>query len=414
MTKEEIKTLVRDRLSTRRIILFVSGESVEAFYQEHKDVWSISHCVSNIPGECGEGAFLGELDVRKYRREDLEENDYIVVCDSLAFQEIELQLAEEGLRMYDDFIESSIARVIWQNKKIALFYGQCILRDIYKCLVRVPAFEKEYASVFTQTMKDQLIVINRLLYHIKDVCDLYVYTPKILDRDSAYSLSPEQLPPECKIISVSNLTFSVYWPQINEDNAKYNPFYLHPYHADRDMVFYHTLYRREDCNINRMLLEGKTVREIVDCLSSDGFYSEKQVKKNARIAFKLIDAAEYGTDVNIMDDLQENYRRIMLYQNFAHPNKQVLWEYTRRLLKAIDTTADEVDLLEARSPMHIHEGGDVPIYPSVAKALGLEFADASTKYEIMTGNGLVPMTFREYTEHLAEYTQKTMEMIGMW
>lgn len=413
MTKEQIKALVREKLSTKRIILFGAGIIAEEFYEEHKDMLNISHCVSNYEKEWGEGFFLGKLDVKKYRREEIGENDYIVACGPFAFRTIELQLKAEGLKMYVDYIESKIATAIYANKKIALFYGQCILRDIHQCIVQVPAFTKEYISVFTQTTKGQAVVNNRLLYYLKDICDVYVYTPKILDRDSAYSLSKHDLPDECKIVSVSNLVMPLYWPEIDGKLDGYNEYYIYSYNSRRDSEFYHTLYRKSDLNINKMVSEGKTTREIVECLTLEEFYSEKQVKRNTNTTLKMIDIAEKDVDVKIADYIRNNYKKIMLFQNYIHPNKCIIWEYVRRILNVLGVSIEEINCLENESPLHIHQGGDVPIYPSVAKYMELEFVNEKTQYEIITGNGLVYMTFAEYTEHYVEYTRKAIEIMQM-
>ena len=242
MTKEQIKSIIRDKMASKRIILFGAGVVAEEFYEEYKDELNISHCVSNMKSEWGEKALLGEIDVCKYRKEDITQNDYLIVCGPFAFRTIELQLYADGLKMYENFVESSIAKAVFSGKKIALFYGQCVLRDIYKCIVQVPAFTEEYSSVFTQTNKGQSVVINRLLYHMKDICDLYVYTPKVLDRDSVYSLGKNDFNDECKVISLSNIVVSLYWPEIEMDSSIYNEWYLHPYNSPRDLDFYHTLY----------------------------------------------------------------------------------------------------------------------------------------------------------------------------
>lgn len=414
MKKNQIKTLVQRKLSSKRIILFGAGEIAEKFYLEYKDKLKIAHCVSNYEKEWGKAAFLGELDVKRFRKEELEKDDYIVVCGPIAFRTIELQLINEGLQLYEDFVESNIASAVYIGKKIALFYGQCILRDIYKCVIQVDAFSKEYTSVYTQTAKGQAVVINRLLYHLKDICDLYVYTPKLLDHDSAYSLSMEELPDDCKVVSVSNLVVSLYWPQVETKIDVYNKLYLHPYNAERNLDFYHTLYRREDININKMVMEGKEAEQIAEILSKDDFYTEEQVNKNFKVALKLVDIAEKSVHVKIADFIRENYQKTMLYQNAFHPNKCIIWEYVRRLLHEIEVPCDEIEDLEEKSPLHIHQSGDVPIYPSVAKHLHLDFINEDTKYEILTGNGITYMTFKEYTEHFATYTRKTIEIMKMW
>lgn len=412
--KNKIKCLVRERLSSRRIILFGAGVIAEEFYEQYGAALNISHCVSNLQKEWGEAAFMGKLDVRKYVGAEIGENDYIIVCGPLAFRHIELQLNAGNMRMYEDYVESHIAGAVMEDKKIALFYGQCILRDIYQCLMQVPAFNEEYVSVFTQTAKNQAIVINRLLYYMKDISDLYVYTPKVLDLDSIYSLSPEELPPDCQVVSVSNLEVSLYWPQIDTKLDRINDWYLHPYHSERSLDFYHTSYRHEDCNIIRMIQEGKTVREVVDILSSEDFYTEKEVLRNRKISLKLVDIAEINVDIKILDFIRDNHQKEMLYQNFIHPNKAIIWEYVSRLLSKIGVSTYEVEKLKEDSPTHIHQGGDVPIYPSVARHLKLEFIREDTQYEIMTGNGIEYMDFREYTEHFAEYTRKVMEIFRMW
>ncbi len=412
--KEKIKVQVREKLSKGRIILFGAGEVAVEFYEEFKGCLNISHCVSNMKKEWGEGAFLDVLDIRQYRKQDLEENDYIIVCGPFAFRSIELQLQSDGLQMYEHFVVSDIAAAIWQNKKIALFYGQCVLRDIYHCMMQVEAFNKEYAAIYTQTAKDQAIVINRVLYYSKEICDLYIYTPKFLDRDSIYSLNREQLPEDCKILSVSNLAVPIYWPQVNKNREEINDLYLHPYNAIRDMIFYHTMFREEDCNINRMVREGKRTSEIVNALSSSDFYSEKQIKRNTNVVLKSIEIAEKGITIGIKDYILNNYCKEKIYQNHIHANKRVIWEYVRRILNEINISSEKLELLIEQSPEYIHHGGDMPIYPSVAQSLNLEFVEEDTTYEVIIGNGIVEMSFEEYIFYYVEYTRKALEIVNMW
>jgi len=414
MTKEQIKTLVRDKLSTKRIILFGAGVVAEEFYEAHKHKLNISHCVSNYESEWGKGNFLGILDVKKYNRSEISKDDYIIVCGPIAFRTIELQLVSEGFSIYEHFVESNIATAIFEYKRIVLFYGQCVLRDMYQCIVKVPEFREKYASIYTQATTKQAIVTNRVLYYAKDICDIYIYSPKVLDLGSIYFLFPEDLPKDCKMISVSNLSVLVYWPQIDPRREAYNPWYIHPYKSKRDLDFYHTIYRREDMPINQMILDEKSAHKIIETVSSYDFYTEQQVEKHFAKAMKLVNAAEKNYNITIGDYIRENYKRIKLYQNSFHPNKCIIWEYNKRLLKELNIKCANIDELVDNSPEHIHQGGDVPIYPSVAYRLGLEFVDEKTKYEVMIGNRVEYMTFREYVEHYVEYTRRAMEIMQMW
>lgn len=413
MTKEEIKALVRENLQSKRIILFGAGVIAEEFYQEHKECLRISHCVSNLPKEWGEGAFLGELDVRQYKQEEVQEDDYIVVCGPLAFRIIELQLEAVGLKMYEHYIESKLATAILENKKIAVFYGQCIMRDIYHCIIQIPAFQEVYTSIFTQVVHEQAIIINRLLYYAKNICDLYVYTPKILDRDSIYAISKEEFSPDCIVMSVSNLMVFLYWPQVSPILRKPNEYYLYPYDIKRDEVFGHTLYQRGDLNINKMVLQGVPTKKIVDQLSNEDFYSEKQIWRHKEIFFKSVGMAEKAVDITILDYLEDNYTKVPLYQNFAHPHNCIIWEYVKRLLLMLGLSIEGWEDLKEELDDVAHRGGEVPIYPSTAKHLKLEFINEQTRYEVIVGNGVELMTFREYIEHYAEYTRKAVEIIQM-
>ncbi len=413
MTKEQIKALVREKLQSKRIILFGAGVIAEEFYQEHKECLRISHCVSNLQKEWGERAFLGELDVKQYKQEELEEGDYLVVCGPLAFRTIELQLEADGLKIYEHYIESKLASAIWQNKKIAVFYGECIMRDIYRCIIRVPVFQNVYTSIFTQVIREQAVITNRLLYYAKDVCDLYIYTPKLLDRDSIYAVHKEELPPDCIVVSVSNLVMILYWPQVSYVLRQTNENYLYPYDIKRDEIFGHILYRRGDLNINAMVLQGLSTKEIVDRLSDEDFYSEKQIWRHKEIFFKSVGMAEKAVDITILDYLKDNYSTISLYQNFAHPNNCVIWEYVRRLLIRLGFSIEGWDDLKEKLNDAAHRGGEVPIYPSTAKHLKLNFINEQTRYEVIVGNGIEQMTFRECIEHYAEYTRKAVEIIKM-
>lgn len=412
--KEEIKNIVCDCLATKRIILFGVGSVAEEFYKKYKDKFNIAYCVSNRKKEWGNGKFLGILDIKKYQKEDIKETDYIVVCGAYAFRAIDLQLRDDGMQVYYQYVDSVMADVIFQRKKIALFYGQCILRDIYQSVIQVPEFNEEYASAFTQVRKKSAIINNRVVYYLKDICDLYVYTTKILDRDTIYSLKRSDLPNNCKVVSVSNLIVPIYWPQIDIRLQEYNQYYIHSYNADRNLDFYHTLYRRSDVNINKMVSEGISTKSIVQRLSSEDFYSFDQVNRNIKNTIRMIDIAERGVDVTILDALCEKYKSDMLYQNFTHPNKYIVWEYVRRLLSVIGIESRQIDRLEQESPMHTHQSGDVPIYPSVAKHMNLEFSVDDKRYQILTGKGVVDMTFEESIEYYAEYTKKAMEIMQMW
>lgn len=411
--KEELKNTIRNNLK-KRIILFGVGIVAIEFYKKYKDKLNISHCVSNYKREWGKNAFLNTLDVVEYKKENIGKDDYIIVCGPYAFNAIELQLQMDGFKAYSNFIESGMASVMCSNKKVALFYGNCILRDIYILLQDYKPFADEYVSTFSQLVRRQAVVANRVLMYMKDICDLYIYSQKILDRDAIFSLKREELPDDCQCISVSNISLPLYWPQSASDPDEHNPYYLHSIGLKRDLQFYHTIFRNEDYGISRLVLDGYSTNDVVKILSSDDYYTEKQVVRNKDYSMKLTQMAEKGTDIGILDYVQENYQKELLYQNSKHPSKPILWNYIYKLMNKIGVSLDEYEVYKSRAPLTVHDGGDVPIYPSVAKYLRLEFIDEDTKYNILTEEGSFSMVFPEYVEYVADYTRKTLELMKLW
>lgn len=414
MEKEQIKSSILNKLKTKKIVLFGGGITAQNFYIEYKNNINIIKCVSNISKEWGEGNLCGEIDITKFDMSIIDSETYIVCCSIVAFDLIERQLKEKGLKVYDDFIDYRIAKAVLKDLPIIIFYGTCVLRDIYNIIDKYDIFNENFASIFTQSGVHQAIVTNRILIHALKICDVFVYTPKILDRDSMYSVSREMLPSDCKMISVSNLVVSIYWPQCSKKIDDYNEFYLHTYSSYRDLRFYHTMFRKSENNINKMVIEGVKISEIAKRLSDEDFYSEKDVKRNFNSSMKLIQLAEKKVDIVVSDYINDNCKDIWLYQNYIHPNKVVIGEYTKRLLKELGVSDIKFDAYLDTLPEHIHEGGDVPIYPSVIKHLGLSCVDEKQRWRILTSDGIKLMTFNEYVEYYAEYTVKAIEIMNMW
>lgn len=414
MKKEQIKQLVYKNLVTKRIILFGAGQVAEEFYMRNKDRLHISHCVSNLPEEWGQKKFLGQLDVREFQMEEILDEDYLIVCGPYAFRRIEIQLLNCGFCMFEHFTESSIAESLMTNKKIALFRGSCILRDIYECIVKSETFMNEYTAIYATDNYVASKYDNRVLYYASKICDCYIYSYRILRQDKVYLFDDDDLPADCKKISVSNITFPGYWPQADPEIRNSNKYLIHPYTMKRDLTFYHTLYRMEDVNVNRMIEEGKGVEEILHSVSALDYYTEKEVNRNLKVAFKSLQIAERFADITVMDYIKDNYNQKLVFQNFSHMHKSVIWTYVRRLLEKMDIDIKECDLLEKQSPEYIHHGGDIPVYPSVAKVLGLNWIDASTQYEVMTYHGVEKMTFEQYIRHYVTYTEKVREIMKVW
>lgn len=412
--KALLRQKILEQLQAKEIVLFGAGMMAHEFYEQYKDKLSFAFCVTNTSTEWGEKRFCGKLDIRQYRAQELKDRYYVVLGVYPAFDNIASQMECDGYAMFRDFVDYKVAEAVLENKKLAFFYGTCILRDVLHALERVPAFTKQYVSIFKQgdTQERDTIAEIRRLYYAKDICDAYIYANKLLHSSEAYNMQRTDLPEDCKMIGVSKVTFHGYWPQLH--NKSYNDNWLFDVMAPFDNNFWHLMYSREDANITKLAEEGKTPEEIYKILSADDYYSAKDIKKHLRICFKTLQVAEKGIEVRVGDFVQRNYKEQKLYQDFTHPKKEVLWEYVRQVLEHLEIQEEHLaDIIEA-APAYIHRSSDMPIYPSVAKHLGLSWINENTRYELITSKGVRLMTFKEYVLHYAAYTQAALKLREGW
>lgn len=412
--KATLRRKMLEHLENRKIVLFGAGLKAHEFYEKYRDQLDIAFCVTNSSVEWGEKRFCGELDVRQYQARELKGRYYVVLSAYLAFEGIATQLVCDGYAVFEDFIDYRVAEAVLEDKKLAIFYGTCILRDVFHTLERVPAFMDQYVSIFTQADTKEKDTIAELysVYYAKDVCDAYIYNNKLLHPEKSYNMQREDLPADCKMIGVSKATFQGYWPQLH--NKGYSLNWMFDVMAPFDNKFWHLMYSREDANITKLSEEGKTPEEICEILSAEDYYSEKELKKHIRISFKTLQLAEKGLEVKGGDFIQRRYREERLYQDFTHPGKPVLWEYARQVMEHLGIhEAGIAEIIEA-APEYVHRSSDMPIYPSVAKHLGLSWIDEQTRYEVMTCKGVRLMTFKEYVTHYAAYIKAVLEIREGW
>lgn len=412
--KEIIKKQIKKNLEKKNIILFGAGKDAEEFYIQHKAQLNISHCISNLKKQWGDRCFLDVLDVRPYNRDEITEADYIVVCGVAAYRILELQLMGDGLSVNSNFVDYRIANAVLEEKDIILFRGSCVLRDAYVCLKKVKEFSDRYATIYVQDKTSSSKYSNGLLMQAAQICDIYIYSHRVTGQDISSKMQQSDLAIGCKTLSVCNQSFSGYWPQADPDISHKNPYWIHPYVIERDQLFYHNLYMYTDRNINKLIEEGKSTSEIKKILSDCEFYSQKDIDKNLKRAYKAMQIADQFADVKMADFIIDNCRERMVFQNFMHMEKCVVWEYVRRILQALQLDMSECDVLERKSPKYIHHGSDIPVYPSVIEKMGLSWVNENTEYEIVTYDGVVKMNFMQYIEVLADYTKISRKIMMGW
>lgn len=413
-SKSEIIQKVKECLYEKKVIIFGAGKIAEDFYLEYSDRFDFECCISNVAKEWGEKKLCGKLDIKPYSKTFFSKDTYIVVCGEYAFKTVSHQMTADGFEMFVDFNDYQIVKAVIAEKKIVLFRGSCILRDAYESLLKVPAFNEQYQGIFVQDKQASTKYENPLLKYAALICEYYIYSYRIMSTAPIYILQKDELAEGCKTISVSNQTFSGYWPQADPDITHRNPYWIHTYNSKRDRFFYHNMFLYSDLVINELIEQGESKEEIIKKISSDDFLDEKVIDRNLRRAFKSMQIADRGADVKMADYVMENYKAKRVYQNFEHMDKCVIWEYVRQILDKMGLDIGETYELEDEAPRYNHNGSDIPIYPCVIKYLGLNWINRGDKYEVVFYDKVMLLTFDEYIEKYIDYVFTSRDIIQGW
>lgn len=201
-------------------------------------------------------------------------------------------------------------------------------------------------------------------------CDLFIYQYSSRNNEFGYQLSSEYitnlLPKKCTCINIPNLWCkgsNFLFPQV------INSLIVNP--LNYNIAYKH--FRFSDNNIDSMIEENKNVKEIVNLLKSESFYSKNYILEHFNKNLSLLKERDKKFQVKIVDFIEDNYNNSLLYYNVAHPNNIVLKEIGKRVLKLLDLyRIDDYDKIELDEITNL--GIDqIPIYPSVAKHLDLKF-----------------------------------------
>lgn len=250
------------------------------------------------------------------------------------------------------------------GKKIALFYGNCQIKYIEDIATKSVDFCKEYViirilpvHIFGNVEKEQ--GLDKVLL---EAVDLFVYQ-NVIDRQKYGKLITstvmEQLRANCIKVSIPNVYFNGYHPQVtkNERNlllgSKYNSGGIAPY---------------GDSVLRKLFIKRVGVLELEKHVYSENCISEKEIIQNLQKTLIELRRREEILDVNISDYIEQNYKQKYLFFTPSHPTNEVLAELVKRIFNRIGLNTEfNIDGLEENDRF------ELPIYPVVSRILELNF-----------------------------------------
>lgn len=343
------------------IILFGTGGLAKRFYSKYKDIVDIKFCIDNDKNKIGSKFYEHDIYNVYEKRNDIKK--YKIIVASSYYSQISSQLYKLKLEEYENFITHEAF-----GKKIAVIHGNCHTKVLKNYLENSKLFSNKYFIT-------QIPPIHEFKYACIDErmlenCDLFIYHYVSKNNEFGQQLSSEYilnlLPSKCNLINIPNLYCkgsNFLFPQIT-DIANFNIL--------NDSTYYkHFLFSDE--NIDSMIEQNKSVKEIINLLKSESFYSKNYILEHFDKNLSLLKERDKKFELKIVDYIENNYNRFLTYYDVAHPTNIVLKEIGRRILKLLDLySPDDYDKIELDEITNL-DYAQIPIYPSVAKHLDLKF-----------------------------------------
>lgn len=390
--KEKNRQLIQYNLQSKNIIIMGVGTSAKQFYMQYRDKCKIKKCVSTLSNppmyliDEDEG-----LKVIRWADYQKDKNDFLIVCE-VPYGRIENLLTACGMVLFEDYVEYMIADFLLSGKKLALFAGNCQLVTVFDFMKEISVFRNEYYMLRFSTHYWASRWSLKVVSVLKNMCDLYVCMNH--EEDDWMYFKTNELPETCRILTVPYVPMRIYWPQMSVSEGNF--FLKNP------KTNQHGPFEMADKNINRMLHEGKSYDEIIQTLSNENFYSYSEANEMLEKSFNALEEIEWNCDVKLLSYIKNNYTKELLYRDMLHMQPILVCEVVKQILQCLELDINElIEIKERQQDIAVWEKyqshcTEVPIYPSVAKALGLEWVNKDTKYDVTFYNGIRKLTFEEY------------------
>ncbi len=403
-----------ERLKHKRIVIWGTGNTGHAFYQEYRDKISLSVCTSSEENPKP----IAGMEVVEYR--DLDKNkDFIVIC-SIYYETIMRRLFADGWMPGRDYLRSDLFNAEYEaanGKKLIVTIGRCHIWRISSVLNCLSQFREKYTIVHFDQPK-VCMSENEFHYMESAECMEMLANADILLRPATvmlklnhdYEYLQNKLPEKGRVIAISLPVFGSYWPQDTGKERQMAKWYVSPYGKNLKA------FGEKDNVIEKLIESGKSKREIIDIISDADYFDREQVLQNHSQTMTRAYFWDRIADIKIADFIEENYQTIKLYCDRGHLHYNLLKEYVRRFLTALQEE-ECIEQCEKIDWEAFETGLSAPtdslIYPSTAKILGLGFVNENTLYRFQLADQTKFVTFREGLEMQTEYYMRARKLLEM-
>lgn len=300
--------------------------------------------------------------------------------------------------------------------KLVVFHGYCHVGSVLANMVSLyPAFNEAYQIVVAPRVfevchtfpggKSEVTQAYANDGMLLKQADFFVYQDNPEMNEYASKMKTEYflscLDVNCKKIKVARINFSGYFPQANKRLRSLT-----------DEEWTYPLFAYSDHFVIGMCKKGFDEDAIIRSISSEDFIAPERVEMSMYYALMYLKKEEEDADIQVYDYIEKNCRKEQLFAAPGHPHNILMIELANRLINEffpgemvqIQQFYSENDIILKCDTL---QGQDVPLYPSVIKALNLK------NYKKMYFNNRFfgfneMLSFEEYMHEYIRYVKMSM------
>lgn len=366
-----------------RVSLFGCGYYAERLYYEivNKNLADVIYIFDNF----AKGKFHN-IEIRKPDPLALKEYPVcIAIGDLNVYEQIRTQLDMMGMKEFEDFY--------WKDalfKKIVVINANCYGPVIGGALRRSENFNMKYMIYDVPAIheNEKGYIDENLLKN----CDVFIHQDIQPTNSFGYKFSDEY----CKTFLKEGV-LDICIP--NLAGMGKCVFYNCEANNERNRCelgsFKYGLFPYSDGNIDELISRDMDSEKIIDVLSNSDHFDNNLIKENCKNIFDKYKEREKDWDIKIIDYIWENFRYKKCFYDLYHPTEFIFIFIVLQLFSMLGV---ESGIEEIYVPSM--DDIEMPIYPGIGKALGLEYMDIEIR---KSPRGAKLCSHMKLDEYIKEY-----------
>lgn len=405
-------------IEQRELFLYGEAEEIECFLEKYARCLKIKKIITDYKDEVKMQSCLKYgLQTIMFEEAIFDDNSLVVICTRKRFMILSKRLMYAGKKEYQNYISSQLVGCLLEKKKLMVCMGTSFVGQIYYLLNQCKAVRNKYSIVYYPEDELMEIYCNRLqeYIHISRVCDVSISSDCEKKKYPLKKLPAGILPSGSIKITVADFGFWGFYPQIVHDRDVFNDYFLREYQR-RELKHETLACARADKEIQLMCENSKckdtlTINDILEKILDERYFKESEV-----LAFYDEEVAhwrvmEEKSNIRLSDFLLRNRSNACLCRNLNEWQEPVVSYAANEVLHILNMQPLSLEIEERKKILEENSGSELPIYPSVQKALGLQTMLQDKLYRVVTYESIKYMNLKDYFRYIIEYTMRGIDLL---